>query len=159
MAPTRPAHQILTGRLARLLDEALDERETCSVRIEAPILAPDGEDTVHIADLAVTCEEHRSEQRHTVSPVVILEILSPTTEIRDRRVKLPDYRRIESIQEIVFLAQDQLYAEAHRRFDSDRWQIDLLQTKEARLRLESLGFDQPLQTVYRRIELSDPDRG
>ncbi|MCP4661943.1 MAG: Uma2 family endonuclease [bacterium] len=156
MAPTKPGHQILTARLARYLDEALDDRPSCSVRAEAAIVVTGRDGVVHHADLAVTCREHEPEQRHTPDPVVIVEILSPSTETYDRRVKLPDYRAIPSVEEIVLIAQDQLYCEVHRRFESDRWQTDLLQTPEAELRLMSIGFAQPLSVLYRKVAVERP---
>jgi Uma2 family endonuclease len=151
MAPVKPGHQILAARLARYLDEALDDRPTCSVRAEAAIVPVDRDGVVHHADLAVTCRAHELEQRHTPDPMVIVEILSPSTEAYDRRVKLPDYRKIPSVEEIVLIAQDQLYCEVHRRFDEDRWQTDLLRTREAELRLASIGFAQPLSALYRKV--------
>ncbi len=151
MAPTKPPHQILAARLARFLDEALDEKPSCSVRAEAAIVPPDREGVVHTADLAVTCRQHEVAQLHTPDPLVIVEILSPSTESYDRRVKLPDYRMIPSVQEIVLLAQDQLYCEVHRRFDRDRWQTDLLRTGDAELKLTSIDFAQPLSTLYRKV--------
>ena len=47
MAPTKSAHQILAARFARYLDEALDDRPSCTVRVEAPIVVPEREDVVH----------------------------------------------------------------------------------------------------------------
>lgn len=153
MATPKPGHQILAGRLARFLDEALDDRPPCTLRIEAPIAVPDRDDMIHQADLAVTCAEHQSGQKSTPEPLIVVEILSPSTEKYDRRVKLGDYRSIPSVQEVVLIAQDQVYCEVHRRVDGERWQTDLLRLDEARLRLQSIGFDQPLEKIYRRIAI------
>ena len=158
MAPTKPGHQILAARLARYLDEALDDRPSCSVRAGAPIVAVGREGVVHTADLAVTCREHEPEQRHTPDPEVIVEVLSPSTESYDRRVKLPDYRALPSVEEIVLIAQDQIYCEVHRRFDEERWQTDLLRTGEAELRLASIGFTQPLSNLYQKSPSNAPER-
>lgn len=149
-APSR-AHQILAVNFARRLAEALDSRPPCSAGSEAAIALPDRDDTCHIADLAVTCQPHETYQKVVPSPVVVVEILSPSTEGRDRRVKLPDYRGILSVQEIVFIDQDPYYCEVHRRLDDGRWLTDLLRTPEARLRLVSIGFDQPLSALYANI--------
>lgn len=151
MATTKPGHQILAAALAHYLYEALDDRPSCSVRAEAAIVPIDREDVVHTADLAVTCREHELEQRDTPDPLLVVEILSPSTEAYDRRVKLPDYRMIPSVEEIVLIAQDQLYCEVHRRFDGERWQTDLLRTGDAELRLASIGFAQPLSVLYSKV--------
>ncbi len=151
MAPTTPAHQVLAANLARRLGEALDAKPPCTVRVEASIVAPTRVDTCHHADLAVTCEPHDPEQRATPEPVVIVEILSPSTEAYDRRVKMLDYRAIASVREIVLIDPREIYCEVHRRLDGGRWLTDLLRGAEASLRLESIGFEQKLAVLYANL--------
>jgi Uma2 family endonuclease len=152
-APSR-AHQILAVNFARRLAEALDGRPPCSAGSEAAIALPERDDTCHVADLAVTCVPHEPLTKLVPSPVVIVEILSPSTETRDRRIKLPDYRSIPSVAEIVLIDQDPFYCEVHRRLDDGRWLTDLLRTPEARLRLVSILFDQPLSALYANIAVA-----
>lgn len=150
MASPSGAHQIIAVNLGRRLAEALDARPPCSARAEAPILVPGRADTCHVADLAVTCEPHEPGQRATPNPLVIVEILSPSTENKDRKVKLPAYRAIPSVQEIVLIDQHELYCEVHRR-TANGWLTELLLQPEARLRLPSIDFDQPLSAIYANI--------
>ncbi|MCP4686020.1 MAG: Uma2 family endonuclease, partial [bacterium] len=62
---------------------------------------------------------------------------------------------IASIQEIVLVDQQQLYCEVHRRLPDGRWLTDLLRRPEARLRLESIGFDQPLSAIYANVSFEE----
>lgn len=156
MAPTVSAHQILAANFTRRLAEALDARPPCTVRVEAPIVPVDRDDACHEADLAVTCRPHEPGQKATPEPVLIVEILSPSTESYDRKVKVPDYRAIPSVQEIVLIDPQQVYCEVHRRLEDGRWLTDLLREPEARLRLESIGFDQPLSALYSNVALDSP---
>ena len=157
MAPTRGAHQLLAAKLARRLAEALDERPGCTVRSEAGIVPPRRRDSVYIADLAVTCTPHRFEDGPAVpNPIVIVEILSPSTQDFDRQRKAADYREIDSVQEILLVQQTAAYCEVHRRLEDDRWLADIGRGPDARLRLESIGLDLPLGDLYANIAL-DPD--
>ncbi|NJL29625.1 MAG: Uma2 family endonuclease [Thermoanaerobaculia bacterium] len=149
------AHQIIAANLAHHLAEALDEHPPCHARYGAPIEIAGRADTCHVADLAVTCQPHEPGQKLTPEPLVIVEILSPSTERRDRKVKLPDYRAIPTVVEIVLLDQQEPYCEVHRRLDDGRWLVDLLRWPDARLRLESIGFDQPLAAIYAGIGLGE----
>ena len=153
-APSR-AHQIIAVNFGRRLAEALDERPPCSAGAEVPIALPDRDDSCHVADLAVTCTEHEPGERLIPDPLVIVEILSPSTENRDRKVKLPDYRSIPSVVEIVLVDQQPFYCEVHRRLDGGRWLTDLLLRPDARLRLESIGFDQPLAAMYTGVRFEE----
>jgi len=157
-APSR-AHQIIAVNFARRLAEALDSRPPCSANSEAPIALPDRDDTCHVADLAVTYTPHQPNQKLVPDPVVIVEILSPSTEKKDRKVKLPDYRAIPSVQEIMLVDQEPFYCEVHHRLDGGRWLTDLLRTPEARLRLPSLGFDHPLSAIYANVSIEGSSAG
>ncbi len=153
-APSR-AHRIIAVNFGRRVAEALDDRPPCSAEAEAPIAVVDRDDMCHVADLAVTCRPHEPGQQLTPEPLVVVEILSPSTENKDRKVKLPDYRAIASIQEIVLVDQQQLYCEVHRRLPDGRWLTDLLRHPEARLRLESIGFDEPLSAIYANVSFEE----
>ena len=151
MSAPSGAHQIIAVNFGRRLAEALDERPPCSARAETPIAVVDRDDVCHVADLAITCHAHEPGQRLLPDPLVVIEILSPSTENKDRKVKLPDYRAIPSVREIVLIDQQQLYCEVHRRQDDGRWLTDLLRRSNARLELESIGFDEPLSVLYTHV--------
>lgn len=155
MAPTYGAHQIIAANIGRHLGNALDARPPCHVRSEAGILKPNSIRNYFQADLAVTCSPHEPKQYAIPNPLVIVEILSPTTEADDRKVKLPVYRAIPSVQEIVLIHSERLYCEVHRRLDDTRWQVDLLTEPEHVLRLDSIGYAQPLALLYANVDLGN----
>jgi Uma2 family endonuclease len=68
-----------------------------------------------VANIAATCAPVELGRQATENPFLIVEILSPSTERHNRRVKLPAYRQIETVQEILLVASDDLFAEVHRR--------------------------------------------
>jgi Uma2 family endonuclease len=153
MAPTYAGHQIIAGNAIIEIGGALRSRPPCHVRSEAGILKPNSIRNYFQADLAVTCSPHEAGQYAVPNPVVIVEILSPSTEADDRKVKLPVYRSIPSVQEIVLVHSERLYAEVHRRLDDTRWQVDLLTEPEDMLRLDSVGYAQPLALLYANVDL------
>jgi Uma2 family endonuclease len=88
--------------------------------------------------------------------LLIVEILSPSTERHDRRVKLPAYRQIETVQEILLVASDEVYAEVHRRAGA-QWITEILRGSEAVLSLASLPIDIRLSNLYEGIALADAE--
>ena len=64
-------------------------------------------------------------QQALEKPFLIVEILSPSTERHDRRVKLPVYRQLDTVQEVVLLDSGLLYAELHRR-DGPQWITEIM---------------------------------
>ncbi len=153
MAPSDPAHQIVQSTLALEIGSHLRGRSPCHARSEAGILKPGSVRNYFQADLAITCSPHERGQYATPDPLVVVEVLSPSTEQHDRKVKLPVYRAIPSVREIVLISAERCYAEVHRRFDGDRWQVDLMVRPEHELRLDAIGFAAPLSALYANVAL------
>ena len=153
MAPPARAHGILCARLAGAIDAALRARRPCSVQAEAGIARADRADTCYIADLAMTCRPHERGEQLVTDPLLIVEILSPGTERHDRLVKVPAYRQIASVEEILLIDSESLYAEILRR-DGARWIADLVRGADGALFLATVGLRIGLAELYEGIELA-----
>jgi Uma2 family endonuclease len=82
MAPSLEAH----GELALALGAEIRARlrPPCRVISEAGIVIVDRADTYYVADLAVTCASREPGRRMVVAPVLVVEVLSPSTDQVDR---------------------------------------------------------------------------
>src|SRR5579863_8510359 len=151
MAPPAIPHQIIASRLNAHSVSAVDaNRPGCSTRSQAGI-APQGlAGRNHFeTDITVTCE---SGGRKGISeePVLIVEVLSPSTERDDVFVKLPQYQAIPSLREILYIESERVAATVYRRADV-RWQTIEIAGRDARLQLETIGLDIALAAVYRGV--------
>ena len=126
------------------------------VQIEAGIARPDRDDTCYVADLAVTCQPPRSGDQLISDPVLIVEVLSPTTGLHDRHTKVADYRRIASVEEILLIDSTSIFAEVLRR-EGDRWITEIVRGPLATLSLVSIGLTATMSELYEGIDL--PDQG
>ena len=156
MAPPAEAHRILAMRLGSRIDAALSTRRPCNAQIEAGVIRPDRADTYFEADIAATCAANQPGRQAVSDPFLIVEILSPSSDRHDRRVKLPVYRQIETVQEIVLIASDGLYAELHRRAGG-QWITEILRGGEGVLALTSAGIEIPMSDLYEGIALADAE--
>src|SRR3954467_7297826 len=154
MAPPAAAHRILAVRLVSRIDAALAARRPCNAQVEAGVIRMDRADTYFEADIAATCERHEFGQQALKEPFLIVEILSPSTERHDRRVKLPVYRQIDTVQEILLIDSDGIYAELHRRAGT-QWITELLRGPDAVLSLTSAGIEVRLGELYEGIALAE----
>ena len=152
MAPPAEAHRILTMRLASRIDAALSGRRPCNAQTEAGVLRGDRADTYFEADIAATCAVNEAGRQAIKDPFLIVEILSPSTERHDRRVKLPAYRQIETVQEILLIASDERYAELHRR-SGDQWITEILRGEDSVIVLSSVLLRIALSDLYDGIAL------
>ncbi len=93
MAPATEAH----GEIAISLgsrNSAVGCSSPCRVISEAGITIPDRADTYYVADLAVTCAPREPGRRMVAEPVLVVEVLSPSTSQVDRWRKVADYRTL-----------------------------------------------------------------
>jgi Uma2 family endonuclease len=58
-----------------------------------------------------------------VNPVVLVEVLSDSSEAYDRGEKFAHYRRIPSLREYVIVSQREPRIEVHRRNEAGRWEL------------------------------------
>jgi Uma2 family endonuclease len=154
MAPPAEAHRILAMRLGSQIDAALSSRRPCNAQAEAGVIRHDRADSYFEADIAATCAANEPGRQAIKDPFLIVEILSPSSERHDRRVKLPLYRQIETVQEILLIASDERYAEVHRRAGA-QWVTEILRDGEGVLALTSVGIEIPMSDLYEGVALAD----
>jgi Uma2 family endonuclease len=147
MAPSLEAH----GELAAALTMEIGGRvkPPCRVISEAGVLIPGRADTYYIADLAVTYAPREPGRRMVVEPVLVVEILSPSTGQVDRWRKVADYRTIQPVREILVVFSDERRVELQRR-TSDGWRVEDLIGK-AEIELSCCDGPIPLDAVYRDL--------
>jgi Uma2 family endonuclease len=147
MAPSLEAH----GELALALGAEIRSRlqAPCRVISEAGIVIPDRADTYYVADLAVTCAPREPGRRMVVDPVLVIEVLSPSTGQIDRWRKVADCRTLPSVQEIVVVFSDERRIEVQRR-TPDGWRVEDL-IGQAEIRLGCCGGPISLDAIYRDL--------
>jgi len=101
-------------------------------------------------DVSVVCDQSVAggDEDNLVNPVVIFEILSPTTEKYDRGAKFQLYRTIESLQDYILVNQDQVRIEQFTRQADGTWKLRDLEGPEAELKIGSIGVAIALRRIY-----------
>jgi Uma2 family endonuclease len=156
MAPPLEGHSMLSLRLGARVDAALAARRPCRALTEAGILHPDRADTFFVADVAATCASFDRRRQYLQDPLLIIEILSPSTERHDRHMKTPAYRRIASMQEILLVDSDDRYVELHRR-QGDQWLTHILRGSGDVLSLASVGIEISMADLYEGFEFPEDE--
>jgi Uma2 family endonuclease len=151
MTSPKSPHRRIVVNLARLL--ALGAKPPCVAEAEAGILSPTRSNTYYQADLAVSCSPQPLDQVEIAEPVLIVEVLSPSTENHDRKIKLMDYRKIPSVREVLLVDSTRPYCELHRRLEGDRWLTELVGEQDRSLALETIGADLKLTEIYANVVL------
>ncbi len=73
------------------------------------------DNVVYYPDLMVVCDPNDTDPLVKTSPCLIVEVMSPSTMLTDRREKWLFYQRIAALQAYVLVSQDERKIETHRR--------------------------------------------
>ncbi len=152
-------HNTIQANLIRRLNERLDG---------SPCQAVGSDLRVHISatglytypDVVVHCEPSRylDNQFDTLlTPRVLIEILSDSTEKYDRGTKSAQYREIDSLQEYVLVSQAEPRVEVFQRQPDGNWLLRETRTLEDSATLHSVGVTIPMSEIYHRVEFSPID--
>lgn len=154
MAPASDRHGSIQAELAYLLTSHLQARGgSCRVVI-APGVIPRvrSAENCLVPDIGVTCAAP-SGAVMLAEPVVLIEILSPSNETKTR-ANVWTYTTIPTVAEIVILRTSSVIAEVLRRQPDGFWpeQPEMVGA-DGELRLDSIGFAEPLRSAYRTAGL------
>jgi Uma2 family endonuclease len=105
-------------------------------------------------DLFVTCDERdRFNKKQKNYPCLIIEVLSESTEAKDRGVKFANYQTIQSLQEYVLISQWEQRVEVFRRSDKF-WLLQTYTTGET-IELQSINTQISIDAIYESVDLSE----
>ena len=149
MAGSSANHAAISANMWRALDDGLRDDTACRAYMVDRVVRLTPDVTV-MPDVVVTCD--RADQGDAFfldSPRIVVEVLSKSTEARDRTYKLLRYQAKQSIQEIVFISQYVQHVEVITRTPSG-WDYQEYGHEESFL-LASLNITVHVSDIYRRL--------
>lgn len=151
---SRP-HNLIAARLIALLINCLRAADyeiyPSDMRVQV-----DDAGTYTYPDVVVVCGEPRfrpyAAQDTLLNPALLIEVLSPSTELADRNLKLQQYLQIPSLIGYLLVAQNKPLIQAHLRID-DAWRYRAWQGRDSVVVIEALGCELPLREIYQKVGL------
>jgi len=117
---------------------------------------------VHIAatglytypDVTVTCGAPIfSETDNLVNPIVIVEVLSKSTERHDRTTKFLEYRSIPSLKEYLMVSQEPRSVTHCTKVGDEEWRIETVVREQRAVHLQSIGVELSFDEIYADLDL------
>ena len=158
MAGAVRRHNRISVNVLRLLDNQLLERD-CNVygsdmRVKITVAG-----NYTYPDIVAVCGEEIFEdatEDTLVNPMLIVEVLSKSTEAYDRGGKFEYYQTIESFQEYVLITQEPFRVEQYVRKDKNVWTYFEFRKSEDVVKLNSIDCELVLQDIYHKIQQKFP---
>ncbi len=151
-------HNKIALNLIILISNYLRDRDCWVLGSDAKVMTPEG--VFYYPDVVVSCDDRdRSARDFLQYPCLIAEVLSPSTESRDRGLKFGNYRKMETLQEYLLIDCDRPSLEIYRRNQNNNWelihifnnQLDFT-TANPEIHLTSIDLKFSLADLYESIE-------
>ena len=152
-------HNLITVNVASELHRQFKDRK-CEIYQSDMRVKVNATGLYTYPDVVATCDEPRFEDDKVdtlLNPKVIVEVLSPSTELWDRGKKFKHYRNIPSLREYVLISQDHVLIERFAINVDGEWALRDYRTHEDILVLDSISCELRLSDVYARIDFSESD--
>jgi len=146
MVGASTAHNLLAGALSTLFRNHL-MGTTCHVfQSDMKIKVKSG---FYYPDIMVTCDDIDLKSYFLTSPNLIVEILSKSTEAKDRLEKRVAYQNIANLQEYVLVSQDEIKVEIIRRTEKT-WVQETYNNNE-NVNFKSIGLNVEIEKIYHEV--------
>lgn len=153
MSNPTEAHEQIAGNIGARLKLAMDQRNCRTYQGGMRVQRSDDRRETDRArpDVVVRCGA-QSNKSFVTDPLVIVEVLSPSTIDRDRGAKLDFYKSLPTVRHIALIYQDQLRVEHYRRVEHG-FEMEVLKGVGDELRFEAIEFVLALSRVYFGVEV------
>ena len=126
---------------------------TCEVYSENVRLALDPQGHYNYPDVIVSCDPQDDDPRTVCSPVLIMEVLSKSTEARDRGWKFEQYQTLLSLQQYVLVSQNRILVDSFVRTGPNTWELTTLRRLTDELVVAPLGIHISVAAIYERVDI------
>jgi Uma2 family endonuclease len=151
MAGHEDRHATTTGNLYMLLRAHL-HGSPCRVYMGGVQLYVEAADSYFCPDVFVTCSPRDAADRQVKrEPVLVAEVLSPSSEGYDRGGKFASYRTLPDLEEYLLIDMDSRTVDLFRRTPEDLWVLHPLQQDDF-LTLHSLDVSFPVAVLFDDLE-------
>ncbi len=145
------AHWQITLNLGRALADRLDPDRFAVLPEFGVDLGPL---SIRFPDIVVDVAGETPGDLKATAPVLIVEVLSPSSERVDLGDKAAEYLRMPSLMAYLVFAQDEMKAWVWARGPKDfAAGADVLEGQDAVIHVGPLGLDLPFAEVYARVRL------
>jgi Uma2 family endonuclease len=114
-------------------------------------------DTVRYPDGVVTCSPANGLSRLVPDPIVVFEVISPTSGHIDRIVKLREYAAVDSVCRYVIVESSSIGLTVHeRQAAGQRWTVTSVMAGDL-LSLPEIGIEIPAAELYEGVDIPTSD--
>lgn len=146
-------HNRIALNVFRVLDSPLDSKG-CEIFINDVRIKVTATGAYMYPDVIIVCGEQEAEDEWgdtLLNPLILIEVLSSSTQSHDRRYKWAHYQRIPSLQEYLLVSQVEPFVEHYVRLPDNTWQYLTHTDMESTIRFPSIDQELSMKALYRKV--------
>lgn len=152
MAGGTAAHGLIMLNAGAALRTQLRGKRCRALPSDVAVRLPNGR--ARYPDASIDCGPLDRQAQACAEPVLVLEVLSPTTTWKEQNAKLADYQSVPTLRYIVLVEQARRYAQIWTRRSSG-WTLSEHAAPDSRLAFPSLEVDLGFDDLYEGVEPED----
>jgi Uma2 family endonuclease len=149
LAGGSPAHALVAMNIGYILAGALRHGPCTVYSSDAKVKL--AEKHYLYPNITVACDD-QEDARYITNPTLMIEVLSPATEKRDRSAKFKAYKTLPSLQEYMLIGSQYKAIEVYRREDAF-WKQSIYHEGDT-VELASLDVHFPFEDVYHHVRFA-----
>lgn len=149
------SHAKIASNLSRVLGNKLEGKD-CEEVCGDVLIFVESCRSYRYPDLFVVCGEPKFEwegEQAVTNPVLVVEVLSKSTEFIDRNDKFFEYFSIPSVREYLLVSQEDFHVESFQKIGQGEWKMCAYRGLESELYLASLDISLDMRVVYHATSL------
>jgi len=149
-------HNLIATNFAVALSIALEEKDEkyLVINSDMKIQIPAFNHFVY-PDTVVVCEKpafYEDNKDVITNPLLIVEVMSPSSQVYDQGEKFYKYRTLPSLQEFVLASQEQPWVNTFYRGKPNTWIETLADKLESTIHFKSIDCEIDLKRIYKNVE-------
>ncbi|MEL6527932.1 MAG: Uma2 family endonuclease [Chloroflexota bacterium] len=150
-------HGVITVNISTDLNIQLEDTD-CTVSSPDTRVKSEAMPSFRYPDVVVFCGEPVlvDERVDTLgNPIVLVEVLSPSTAVKDYNEKLEEYIKIDSLQAYVLVTQHTAKVQIFSRHESGKWWYDIVTGLDSTVRIGAIDCTLEMKRIYREVMLDE----
>jgi Uma2 family endonuclease len=148
MAGSTKAHNNIILNIGAFFKRS--KKSGCDIYIDGMKLEIEKNEFYVYPDLMYTCQDNlKLDDLFVKHPAIIFEMLSDSTALYDKEVKLKYYKKIESLNYYVLISQKEIMVELYARIENSQiWKYQTFESGEEIMEFDRLGITLSVAAIY-----------
>ncbi|WP_009543207.1 Uma2 family endonuclease [Crocosphaera subtropica] len=151
MVGAKKSHIVLGANLTTLLNIHLADSPCLVLNSDIKVRLEEA-NCYYYPDIAVVCDEREinNTDDFILYPVLLIEVLSKSTEAFDRGQKFSDYQTCPTLKEYVLIHQNEMKIECYYHNESGNWTEKIYQVGDE-VEFFSINYRGSIEAIYRKV--------